>query len=104
MVAPLGPARADALTFTLLKPPAGAWTMTCVSTVSPRALERLMEAVVPGASVLPTLTRLGDTHAGNAAEFVTVRVAGLLVTVPAELLTVTLNCAPLSDIAVAGVV
>jgi len=34
----------------------------------------------------------------------TVSVAALLVTVPAELLTVTVNAAPLSDIVVAGVV
>src|SRR5258708_8345997 len=41
--------------------------MTCVSTVSPRALDRIMAEVVPGASVLPTLIRPGDTHTGNGA-------------------------------------
>jgi hypothetical protein len=35
---------------------------------------------------------------------VTVRVAALLVTLPLELLTVTANGAPLSNIAVAGVI
>jgi hypothetical protein len=34
----------------------------------------------------------------------TVRVAALLVTVPAELLMVTVNWAPLSELVVAGVV
>jgi hypothetical protein len=34
----------------------------------------------------------------------TVRLAALLVTLPAELLTVTLNCDPLSELVVAGVV
>jgi hypothetical protein len=40
---------------------------------------------------------------GGAAAF-TVRVAALLATLPAELLTTTVNCAPLSELAVAGVV
>ena len=35
---------------------------------------------------------------------VTVRMAAPLVTVPAELLTTTVNCAPLSALVVAGVV
>src|SRR5258708_17652612 len=103
IVTPPGPMSEEALKFTFVRPLAGACTTTWVSTVSPRAPERLMEEVVPGTSVFPTLTRLGDTHAGNAAELVTVRVAGRLVTMPAELLTVALTCAPLSDIAVAGV-
>ena len=34
----------------------------------------------------------------------TVRVAALLVTLPAELLTRTVNCSPVSDVLVAGVV
>jgi hypothetical protein len=41
---------------------------------------------------------------GATAAAVTVRVAALLVTLPAELLTTTVNCDPLSDVAVAGVV
>jgi hypothetical protein len=40
---------------------------------------------------------------GGAAAF-TVRVAALLVTLPAELLTAAVNCAPLSELVVAGVV
>jgi hypothetical protein len=40
--------------------------MTWVSTVSPRALDRLMEEAVPAASVCPTLTRLEETQTGNA--------------------------------------
>src|SRR5579859_4440508 len=60
--APFGPVRAVALTFTFVKPPAGPCTTTWLSTVSPRAPERLMEESVPAASVLPTRTRLGATH------------------------------------------
>ena len=37
-------------------------------------------------------------------EAFTVRTAALLVTLPAELLTITVNCAPLSEVLVAGVV
>jgi hypothetical protein len=40
---------------------------------------------------------------GVVLEF-TVRVAALLVTLPAVLLTTTVNCAPLSELVVAGVV
>src|SRR5258706_236090 len=36
MVALPGPVRADAVRFTLVKPPAGPRTITCVSSVSPR--------------------------------------------------------------------
>src|ERR1700739_1680908 len=66
MLAPLGPLSAEALTFTLVKPLGGPCTITWVSTVSPRAPDKVMEEVAPGASVCPTLTRLGDTHTGNA--------------------------------------
>ncbi len=41
---------------------------------------------------------------GATATALTVRTAGLLVALPAELLTVTLNCAPLSELLAAGVV
>src|ERR1700730_12829668 len=67
MVAPPGPVSAEALKFTLVKPPAGPCTMTCVSTVSPRAPDREMEEAVPAASVFPTLIRLDCTHTGYAA-------------------------------------
>jgi hypothetical protein len=40
----------------------------------------------------------------GADTVLTVSVAPLLVTLPAELLTVTVNCAPLSELVVAGVV
>src|ERR1700719_194976 len=62
MVTPPGPVRAVALTLTLDKPPAEPCTTTCVSTVSPRAPNSAMEESVPGASVFPTLTRLGATQ------------------------------------------
>src|SRR5216684_701369 len=67
IVAPLGPASADALTLTLVRPFAGACTMTCVSTVSPRAPDSTMAEVVPGMSVCPTRIRPGDTQTGNGA-------------------------------------
>ena len=41
---------------------------------------------------------------GATVAAVTVRVATLLVTLPAELLTTTVNCAPVSELVVAGVV
>src|SRR5215467_4673209 len=67
MVAPFGPLNGEALTLTLDKPPVGACTTTCVSTVSPRAPERLMEEVLPGGSVCPARTRLDCTHTGKDA-------------------------------------
>src|SRR5437879_1289778 len=60
---PFGPVRAVALTFTLVKPPAGPCTTTWLSTVSPRAPERLIEDSVPAASVFPTRNRLDATQA-----------------------------------------
>jgi hypothetical protein len=51
---------------------------------------------------LPKVNEVGD-RLKPAAEF-TVSVAVLLVALPAELLTTTLNCAPLSELVVAGVV
>jgi hypothetical protein len=62
MVTPFGPVRAVAVALTFVKPPAGPWTTTCVSTVSPRAPESAMEESVPGTSVFPTLVKLGATH------------------------------------------
>src|SRR6267378_1984358 len=41
-------------------------TITCVSTVSPRAPDRLMKEAVPGGAVFPTLTRLDSAHTVNA--------------------------------------
>jgi len=50
---------------------------------------------------LPKLTLAGVTEIWVA---LTVRVAALLVTLPAELLTTTVNCTPLSELVVAAVV
>ena len=58
-------------------------------------------AVWPAVTVGLTGCVVTDGAAGAA---VTVRVAALLVTLPVALVTVTVNCAPLSDDAVAGVV
>jgi hypothetical protein len=63
-----------------------------------------MEEVVPGASVCPTLARLDITQAGYAAAALTVSVAVLLVTLPAVLLTTSVNCAQLSELVAGGVV
>jgi hypothetical protein len=59
--------------------------------------------------LLPTFTllklrleALGVSAPGAAA--LTVRVAALLVTLPAELVTNTVNCAPLAEVVSAGVV
>src|SRR5207244_97535 len=106
IVTPLGSARAVALKLTFVKPPAGARTTTCASTVSPRAPNRLMEDAPPGASFVPILSRLGAVQTATDAGFVapTVSVAALLVAFPAVLLTMTVNCAPLSPLVVAGVV
>jgi hypothetical protein len=41
---------------------------------------------------------------GGVESELTVRVAALLVTLPTVLLTTTVNCAPLSELVVAGVV
>ena len=65
MVAPAGPVSAEALRFTLVKPVVGPCAMICESTVSPRALDRAMEEIVPTASVFPTLMRLDATHTVN---------------------------------------
>jgi hypothetical protein len=51
---------------------------------------------------LPKVNEVGD-RLKPAAEF-TVSVAALLATLPAELLTTTVNCTPLSELVVAGVV
>lgn len=58
----MGPVRAVALTLTLDKPPAGPCTTTCVSTVSLRAPDNAIEESAPGASVFPTLVKLGATQ------------------------------------------
>src|SRR5215467_3925146 len=68
MVDPPGPAKAVALKFTLVRPLAGPCTMICVSTVSPRAPERVIDKTEPGASVCPTLTRLDTVHTGNGGK------------------------------------
>jgi hypothetical protein len=52
---------------------------------------------------LPKVNEVGEMPRPADAEF-TVSVAALLVTLPAELLTVTVSCDPLSELVVAGVV
>ena len=65
------------------------------------------DAVTAKVAVWPAVTlRLAgcDVMEGATAAAVTVKSAVLLVTLPEELLTVTLNEAPLSEVVVAGVV
>jgi len=52
-------------------------------------------------TTFPKLTLVGTTEICAA---LTVRLAALLVTLPAVLLTNTVNCAPLSEVVVTGVV
>ena len=61
----------------------------------------LKEAVCPAVTVW--LAGWAVIEGATAAAF-TVRVAALLVTLPALLLTSTVNCAPLSELVVVGVV
>ena len=64
--------------------------------------------VTPKTLLPPTLTlpklRVEVLAVSGPGGALTVRVTELLVTLPAELLTVTLNCTPLSEVVVAGVV
>src|SRR5260221_5692497 len=105
MVTPLGPARAVALKLTFVKPASGARTTTCVSTVSPRAPNRLMEDAEPGASVAATLSRPGAVQTASVPGFValTVSVAALLVGFSAGLVTTPGKWAALSGLVVEGV-
>jgi hypothetical protein len=68
----------------------------------------LFVSVTPSELVEPTFTfpklrLVGFTTSSKVAGF-TVSVAGLLVTFPAVLLTAAVNCAPVSELVVAGVV
>src|SRR5690242_4057223 len=67
MEAPLGPESAEAVRLTLVKPPEGPCTTIWESTVSPRAPEREMEDVDPGASDWLTRFKLGVTQTGKFA-------------------------------------
>ena len=65
------------------------------------------EALTENDAVCPAITvRLAGwpVMVGGTVAAFTVRVAALLVALPAELLTITVNCSPLSEVAVAGVV
>jgi len=62
------------------------------------------DAVTEKVAVCPAVTVWLAGCVVIAGGTLTVRVAALLVTLPTELLTTTLNCAPLSAAVVAGVV
>src|SRR2546428_7245113 len=63
--------------------------------------------VTPKTLLLPTLTlpklRVDGLAVSGPGGALTMRVTALLATLPTELLTVTLNCAPLSEVVSAGV-
>jgi hypothetical protein len=76
---------------------------TCTWTeLKPRLSEAVPERVMEPETVAPFEGEEMETE-GGAAEL-TVRVAAVLVTVPAELLTRTVNLDPESELVVAGVV
>jgi hypothetical protein len=76
-------------------------------TIAPPAGAGPLRVTVPVEDCVPPITLVGfsvsEETVGRGGG-VTVRVAALLVTLPAELVTTTVNCAPLSDVDVAGVV
>ena len=64
---------------------------------------KICDEFVP-TTAFPKLMDVGFTWIAGAGAGFTVSVAAALVTVPALLLTTTVNCSPLCDVAVAGVV
>jgi hypothetical protein len=74
-------------------------------TCAPPAGAGPLSVTVPVEDVPPiTLAGLSVSDETVGSGTVTVRVAALLVALPAELVTTTVNCAPLSPVVVAGVV
>ena len=65
---------------------------------------RDVEAFGTGSGSAVDLQSIGRNEAGTTAAALTVRVAALVVTLPTELVTTAVNRAPLSEVAVAGVV
>ena len=86
-----------------VKSPVKAALKVTVEVVLLVTVESCGELLVPTAW-LPKFKEVGETARPEVVAGFTVRVAALLVTLPAELLTTTENCAPLSEVVVAGVV
>jgi hypothetical protein len=86
-----------------LKPAPEAVTPEMVTFAVPVFLTTTGSVLIVLVSTFPKLNVVGVTLRAAVAAF-TVSVAALLVTLPAALLTNTVNCAPLSAVVVAGVV
>src|SRR5258708_22831455 len=74
-------------------------------TIAPPAGAGPLRVTVPLEDCKPPVTLVGSSVSEETVGRgggVTVRVAAVLVTLPAELVTTTVNCAPLSDVDVAG--
>ena len=99
------PAARTVLEETLLelKPPPEVLTPEIVTLELPVFLSVTPRVLVEPVSMLPKLKLVGLALSARVEEL-TVSVAALLVALPAELVTITLNCAPLSELVVAGVV
>lgn len=86
-----------------LKPAPVTPTLEIVTLELPEFLRVTPRVLVAPVSMLPKLKLAGLTLRDSVVTL-TVRVAELLVTLPRLLLTLTVNCAPLSALVVAGVV
>jgi hypothetical protein len=90
-------------TFLALKPAPEVPTPEIVTLELPEFVRVAASVLAAPVSIFPKLKLVGLTLS-TRVEALTVRIAALLVTLPAELLTATMNCAPLSAVVSAGVV
>ena len=91
------------LTPEAVKPAPEIMTLETVILELPELVKFMLKLLLLPTFTLPKV-RVDALAASGPAAGLTVREAALLVTLPAELLTTTVNCAPLSAVVVAGVV